>query len=132
VGCCRELDPAECKSFSILFLKLMWQKDLWNSSNLSKVSKRWSTEDLPIYPTVPTLPRIDSPSGILTARPKSDILIWPGRKKETKQHKADTVRWPKLVQNHNCCHCYQYSYNLLFRHFKKKVFWIAELQSFHW
>ena len=32
---------------------------------------------LPIYPTVPTLPLTISPSGISTAKPKSDILTWP-------------------------------------------------------
>lgn len=34
---------------------------------------------LPMYPTVPTLPRIVSPSGICTARPKSEIRICPKR-----------------------------------------------------
>ena len=32
---------------------------------------------LPMYPTVPTRPLIVSPSGTWTAKPRSDIRIWP-------------------------------------------------------
>ena len=40
---------------------------------LNRINTIWNC-NLPIYPTVPTRPLIDSPSGISTANPRSDIL----------------------------------------------------------
>lgn len=57
-------------------------EDRWNNHNIKIYHKA-----LPMYPTVPTLPRIVSPSGIFTAKPRSDILIWPARD-DTKWHKS--------------------------------------------
>lgn len=34
-----------------------------------------------MYPTVPTLPLTDSPSGISIANPRSDIRTWPASSK---------------------------------------------------
>lgn len=40
------------------------------------------TGQLPMYPTVPTRPRIVSPSGIWTARPRSEIRMWPAQERK--------------------------------------------------
>lgn len=39
--------------------------------------RKTTKQFLPMYPTVPTLPRIVSPSGIWTARPRSEIRMCP-------------------------------------------------------
>lgn len=43
------------------------------------LSSQWSEVRgyLPMYPTVPTRPLMDCPSGTWTAKPRSDILMWP-------------------------------------------------------